>query len=199
MLFDIGSFLDQFSAPQPRDAENLFSTKRRAWHQSNNTVARCDFAPRKSAISGYGFKVLSLWSRSIYGPSLTDIKADPEKIPFFIENMTQFIRQTLGTAMDKSDWAIVTPPPRRHKERNFAQSVADGIAANLGIPHIADVAESDTRQRVNVDFRLRHLPRQQNLLIFDDIITTGSTFMSMNRLLTPHGKTLLFVAAIKNS
>lgn len=198
MLFDIGQFLDQFSASRS-GAENLFSTRRKAWHENNSAEPRCDFSPGRSAISGSAFKILSLWRRSIYGQSLREIKENSENIPFFIDSISRFIRQIIGDAISAGQWAIVTPPPRRHREHNFASEVARGIARKIGIPAFTDIAEAHTRQRIAVDFTLRYLPDQQNLIVFDDIVTTGSTFQSMHRMLATKGKALLFIAAIKNS
>lgn len=42
--------------------------------------ARCDFAPNKVRISyrNPAFGIISLWKKSLYGRTLTDIKSDPD-------------------------------------------------------------------------------------------------------------------------
>ena len=200
LIPDLSSFLASFSPPSA-DAdggENLFQQKRKAWHADSSAEPRCDFAPDRFRLNARGLFFISLWKRSIYGPTLTEIKQDPDMIPKFIHGVAPFIRDIIGHQLRSGGWAIITPPPRRHKERNFAQTVAAGIAEILGIPFHPDVAAARSRQRVNAEFDLISLPPEPNLIVFDDICTSGSTFQSMRRLLLPHNKNLIFFAAINN-
>lgn len=199
-LFDVGGFLDRFSAAASpgADAENLFSTKRRAWHAVKSEEARCDFAPDRFRLNARGIMFLSLWKRSIYGRTLTEIKSDDTMPDFFADGLVPFIRRILGANLPGGDWAIVTPPPRRHLEHNFAMRCADRIASGLGIPHRRGIARSRNRQRVNAEFDLLYEPPEKNLIVFDDIVTTGSTFVAMDNLLGPLGKATVFVTGINN-
>lgn len=116
----------------------------------------------------------------------------------FIEGLSPFIKKLLGQYLQSGDWALITPPPRRHLTQNFAESVAKGIAANLGIPFRNNVASAKNRQRVNAEYKLVELPPESNLIVFDDICTTGSTLQSMDRLLRPLGKNLIYIVGINN-
>ncbi|MCM1522791.1 MAG: phosphoribosyltransferase [Muribaculaceae bacterium] len=200
MLFDIHSFLDGFSAPTPKsaDAENLFSDRRRAWHELKTAEARCDFAPDRFRLNARGIMFISLWRRSIYGRTLTEIKNDDSMVPYFADSMAPFITRILGESLAHSGWAVGTPPPRRHIENNFAARVASLLADRLAIPYRGGIARAKNRQRVNAEFELLYDPPEKNLIIFDDIVTTGSTFIAMDKILRPLSKTILYVTAINN-
>lgn len=199
MLFDVGGFLDGFSGQAVADPENPFAgIRRRAWHEVERPEPRCDFAPDRFRLNSRGVMFVSLWKRSIYGMTLPSIKAHPDMPRRFADGLAPFIGKILGSSLASGSWAIITPPPRRHKLKNFAQNCAGLIAARLGIPFHPDVSECHSRMRVNAEFTLLNLPPEANLIVFDDICTTGSTLMSMNRLLQPLGKNLFFIVGINN-
>ena len=98
-------------------SKDLFAPKSRAaWKDVQQAEARCDFAPNKVRISyrNPAFGIISLWKKSVYGRTLTDIKSDPDMVEKFAEGMNTLIRQILGNALGDGDWAIVTSPKRRH-------------------------------------------------------------------------------------
>lgn len=200
LIPDLSGFLKSFSPPSDNTAggENFFERKRKAWHENNHVEPRCDFAPDRFRLNARGLFFLSLWKRSVYGQTLTEIKQDPANVDRFAEGVSPFIRDIVGHQLHAGGWAIITPPARRHKDWNFAQACASEIARRLNIPFYHDVAHAKNRQRVNVEYDLVNLPPEPNLIVFDDICTTGSTFQSMRRLLLPLGKNLIFFAAINN-
>lgn len=64
----------------PSRIKDLFAEKSRAaWKDVQQAEARCDFAPNKVRISyrNPAFGIISLWKKSLYGRTLTDIKSDP--------------------------------------------------------------------------------------------------------------------------
>ena len=85
-----------------------------------------------------GLRVMAVWKRTVKGPTLADIKADDEKVPLFANRVAALIRQVLGEHLQHGDFAVVTTPRRRHKERNFACMVAEQIAQRLGVPYRPD-------------------------------------------------------------
>lgn len=200
LIPDLDDFLSSFSPDKGKHpaGEDPFSSKRRAWHDLSKAEPRCDFAPDRFRLNSRGIFFISLWKRSVYGPTLSEIKANPDMVGRFVEGVSPFIGEILGKDLAKGGWAIITPPPRRHLTGNFAQRVASGIARRLDIPFHPDVARSRNRQRVNAVFDLVSLPPENNLIVFDDICTTGSTFQAMGRLLAPLGKNLVFIAGINN-
>lgn len=133
------------------------------------------------------------------GQTLSEIKSDPEQVPHFALAVSDFLLEFLGGSISSGDWCVVTSPRRRHLERNFAHLVGSGIASRLGIPFYPDTAKCSSRQRVNAVFELGNNPLQSNVIVFDDIVTTGSTLSAMSNLLRPLGKNTLFVVGINNN
>lgn len=137
--------------------------------------------------------------KSIYGRTLTDIKADPDMVEKFAEGMNTLIRQILGHSLASGDWCIVTSPKRRHKVRNFASLISARIASLLGIPFYEDIAECHSKHRVGAVFTFgKQPPSEHNIIVFDDFVTTGATMISMKNLLEPLGKNLVFFTGINN-
>lgn len=183
-------------------SKDLFAEKKRAaWKDVQQTEARCDFAPNKVRISYRNpqFGIISLWKKSVYGRTLTDIKADPDMVEFFAVNVAKLVGQILGSSLSLGDWAIVTSPKRRHKERNFASLVSARLADLLGIPFYEDVAECHSKHRVGAVFTFgKEPPKERNIIVFDDFVTSGATMISMRELLLPLGYNLVFFTGINN-
>lgn len=183
-------------------SKDLFAEKKRAaWKEAQQVEARCDFAPNKVRISYRNpqFGIISLWKKSLYGRTLTDIKSDPDMVEKFAEGMNTLIRQILGHSLASGDWAIVTSPKRRHKVRNFASLISARLAELLGIPFYEDVAECHSKHRVGAVFTFgAQPPSERNIIVFDDFVTSGATMISMRDLLMPLGKNLVFFTGINN-
>ena len=194
--------LDTLALPSGREQSDLFAEKKHAaWKDVQQAEARCDFAPNKVRISFRNpqFGIISLWKKSLYGRTLTDIKADPEMVEKFAVGMDALIRQMLGHSLANGGWAIVTSPKRRHKERNFASLISARLAQLLGIPFYEDLAECHSKHRVGAVFTLgKEPPAEPNLIVFDDFVTTGATMVSMRELFLPLGYNLVFFTGISN-
>jgi predicted amidophosphoribosyltransferase len=127
--------------------------------------------------------------KTLYGRTLTDIKSGPNMVKKFAEGMNTLIRQILGHSMKNGDWCIVTSPKRRHKERNFASLISARLAALLGVNFYEDLAECHSlsqsallakKHRVGAVFSLgKEPPREMDVIVFDDFVTTGATMISM--------------------
>lgn len=184
------------------ESKDLFAEKKRAaWKDVQQAEARCDFAPNKVRISyrNPSFGIISLWKKSLYGRSLTDIKSDDAMVGKFAEGMNTLIRQILGHSLASGDWCIVTSPKRRHKTRNFASLIAAQIGSLLGIPFYEDIAECHSKHRVGAVFTFgAEPPKERNIIVFDDFVTTGATMISMKNLLEPLGYNLVFFTGINN-
>lgn len=184
------------------EAKDLFAEKKRAaWKDVQQAEARCDFAPNKVRISYRNpqFGIISLWKKSVYGRTLTDIKGDPDMVDKFAEGMNTLIRQILGNSLSSGDWCIVTSPKRRHKTRNFASMISAKLGELLGIPFYEDLAECHSKHRVGAVFTFgKTPPKENNIIVFDDFVTTGATMISMRELLMPLGKNLVFFTGINN-
>ena len=88
---------------------------------------------------------------------------------------------------------------RRHKERNFASLISARLATLLGVNYYEDLAECHSKHRVGAVFTLSgQPPKERNIIVFDDFVTTGATMISMKNLLEPLGKNLVFFTVINN-
>lgn len=193
--------LDASFVPSAQSKDLFAEKKRAAWKDVQQAEARCDFAPNKVRISyrNPAFGIISLWKKSLYGRTLTDIKSDPDMVEKFAEGMNTLIRQILGHSLASGDWCIVTSPKRRHKERNFASLISARLATLLGVNFYEDLAECHSKHRVGAVFTLgKEAPKERNIIVFDDFVTTGATMISMRELLLPLGKNLMFICAINN-
>ena len=191
LVIDIGT---RQSRAQPKD---LFAVnKRKSWDKT--VEARCDFTYKLSLTRRSDVDFISIWKKSVYGRTLTDIKSDPSMIEFFAESITPVISETLGYHLADGSWAVCTSPKRRHREKNFATLISERIAAALGIPFYEDVALCHTKQRVNAVFEPNNIPQESNIIVFDDFVTTGMTLAGMKNLLSSFGKNSVFYSGINN-
>lgn len=181
---------------------DIFDRKRKAWKKLNAAEARCDFAPNKWRLNSKGFFFFSLWKASTYGMTLKEIKADEDMIDFFAQNICHFIAKifniSTSSTHDFSQWNLITPPPRRHLQQNFAVRCAKRISELSGIEFFPETAKANSRLRVMAKFDILNIPPALNIICFDDIVTTGSTFQAMNRCMEGLGKNIIYIAGINN-
>ena len=178
-------------------SKDIFAVhQRQAWDKS--VEARCDFTYNLRITKRSDVHFISVWKKSLYGRTLTDIKSDPSMVDMFASTLTSVISSTLGDFLSTGNWCIVTSPKRRHKEKNFATMISERIAKALNIPFYEDAALCHSRHRMNAVFTANNIPKEPNVIVFDDFVTTGQTLASMKRLLTNHGKNLIFFAGINN-
>ena len=209
-LIDVGEILSEISVPNidmdalgvspnsrtPQSKDIFAEEKRKAWDKS--VEARCDFTYRLRLTRRSNVNFVSIWQKSLYGRTLTEIKADDDMVQFFADSIVPVIKEMIGYNMPKGDWAVVTTPKRRHLTKNFATRIWEVIARQLGIPFYEDVAFCHSKLRMNAVFTLNVLPKEANLIVFDDFVTTGQTLASMRRLLEEQNKTLVFFTGINN-
>ena len=206
---DMDEFLTEISVPDlslplslsspetSHEPKDIFAIdKRKAWDKS--VEARCDFS-RKVRLTRRGdVFFISLWQKSLYGRTLTDIKGDDTMVDFFADNIAPLIQEILGYDLKSGQWCIVTTPKRRHLVKNFATRISEQIAQRLNIPFYEDVAFCHSKQRIGAVFTLNVLPTEPNCIVFDDFVTTGSTLKAMRTLLTEHHKNCVFFTGINN-
>ena len=179
-----------------RDVDLFAEQKRKGWDKT--VEARCDFTPRPRLTRRSGLYFLSYWQKSVYGRTLTEIKADDSMVPFFADTMKSFISDIIGPDLSKGSWCIITTPKRRHLVKNFATRISEQVASLLNIPFYEDVCSCRTKQRVGAIFDVNIVPNEQNIICFDDFVTTGQTLQAMKRALEPFNKNLLFFSGINN-
>lgn len=205
---DLGEIIHRITTPEletptaavlssTQSGKDLFAVKKRqGWAHDNG--ARCDFQSRPMLAYRTGLFFLAVWKRSVYGKTLSEIKADDAMIPKVAGATTALLADVLGDNLAAGGWAVITTPKRRHRQRNFASLVAAAIARQLAIPFYEDVALRRSKQRVNATFEMNICPAEQNIIVFDDFVTTGQTMLAMKRLFQPTGKNLVFIAGINN-
>ncbi len=170
--------------------------KRKAWDKS--VEARCDFTYKLRLTVRSNIAFITIWQKSLFGRTLTDIKSDESMIPFFATSIVPVIHKVIGTNLLAGQWAICTTPKRRHLVKNFATLVSEQVAQQLGIPFYEDVAFCRTRERLNAVYDLNILPKEPNIIVFDDFVTTGQTLAAMHNLLVQYDKNIIFFAGINN-
>ena len=198
--------------------KDIFSLdQRKAWDKS--VEARCDFSYCLRLTRRASTNFISIWQKSVFGKTLTEIKKDDAMIPFFISSLAPVIRECIGYHIASGSWALVTTPMRRHKMeqlssqalalpsstppspyvgRNFATLIAQGLAEELGIPFYFDCAHCRSKQRIGAVFDANNIPRESNVIVFDDFVTTGSTLLAMKNLLQGLNKNVVFFTGINN-
>lgn len=201
---DIGSMTADIVVPEmpdltPREEseEDIFSVKgRKAWDKSEE--ARCDFQYHLRLTRRASTSFITIWQKSVFGRTLTDIKGDDNMVPYFVEHLKPVIQEMIGYQLQNGNWALVTTPMRRHTTRNFASRIAEQLADSLQIPFYFDCARCRSKQRVNAVFDPNNIPREPNVIVFDDFVTTGSTLLAMKNLLHTQGKNPVFFCGINN-
>ena len=190
--------IGDISLEDQRNEKDIFSIQqRKAWDKS--IEARCDFQYRLRLTRRADTNFISIWQKSVFGRTLTDIKGDDNMITFFADNMVPVIQEMIGYHLQNGKWSIVTTPMRRHLTHNFASLIAERMADDLKIPFYFDCARCRTKQRVGAEFFPHNIPREPNVIVFDDFVTTGSTLLAMKNLLNKHHKNCCFFAGINNA
>ena len=169
---------------------------RKGWDKS--IEARCDFTRRVRLTRRSSLFFISIWQKSIMGRTLSEIKGDDAMVGFFASEMAELIRDIIGEELHRADWCVITTPKRRHLQKNFATRISERLAHILGIHFYEDVCSCHTRQRVNAVFTVNLVPRENNIICFDDFVTTGQTLAAMKEALKPYRKNIMFFAGINN-
>ncbi len=195
---DLSLAMGELKAARRKEGhEDLFAEKKRkGWDKT--VEARCDFTKKPRMVHRAGVYFISLWQKSVFGKTLTEIKADDSMVDFFAENISRLTSELLGPDLQSGGWCIITTPKRRHLVKNFATRISEDMAARLHIPFYEDVCSCRTRQRMNAVFTVNIVPKEQNIICFDDFVTTGNTLRSMFNALSPYNKNMLFISGINN-
>lgn len=194
---ELSSLLIETGEEAKPQVKDLFAVQqRKSWDKSQE--ARCDFSYKLRLTRRSDVNFISIWKKSIMGRTLTDIKSDPDMVAFFADSICPVITEMIGYNLSLGQWCVVTSPKRRHKEKNFASLISERLGQMLEIPFYEDVALCHSKHRVNAVFELNVLPKEPNVIVFDDFVTTGSTLASMKRLLQPLGKNLVFFTGVNN-
>ncbi len=171
--------------------------KQQAWKKAEKY---CDLKKKIKHHSHGGFFSTCFFEVGKKGTPISEIKENPANVPIFADCLTDYIWRTLGIDLVNGSWCIVTTPRRRHSEGfHFATEICKAAAISLKIPFYQDVFTAKNRNRINPEFSLAYLPQEHNIILFDDVISTGETIRVCRQLLIDAGKIALVVIGIKNS
>ena len=101
-LIDLNEILSEITVPKIEvgsvaiaeksyQSKDIFAEeKRKAWDKS--VEARCDFTYRLRLTRRSNVNFISIWQKSVYGRTLTEIKADDDMVQFFADSIVPDIR-----------------------------------------------------------------------------------------------------------
>ena len=170
--------------------------RRKSWAV---TEKRCNLKKKMKQHSHGGLMYTTFYEVGKEGILLEDIKADEGNVEPFAENLCDYLEETLGANIAKGGWCICTTPRRRHKKGfHFSTEICRNAAAKLGIPFYLDAFSAENRNRIEPDFTMETEPKEQNVILYDDIVTTGQTIRTVRQMLNDAGHVTLLVIGIKN-
>ena len=170
--------------------------RRSSWKTS---AKLCDMKPKLMLREKNGFIYTSFFSTGKAGRPISEIKEDRRLVRSFAMNLVDHLERHLGGGLQRNSWCICTTPRRRHAEGfHFATEICREASTELGIPFHEGVVSARNRGRLDPEFILEKDPPERNIVLYDDILTTGSTAGETRRLLTEKGHTVLVVTAIRN-
>lgn len=188
---DMGIDLCSFGFDPPGEIKRF-----KSWE---NLDKRCGFKKKIAVRTQGGYYYTSFFSSGKDGRPLEEIKADPSMVEPFALCLCDYLGRTLGTNLANAGWCLCTTPRRRHKEGlHFSTAICEVAAKELHIPFYADAIESHSRDRFHPNFTLIRSPEEPNVILYDDILTTGLTMRDSRQLLLDSGHNVLPIVAINN-
>lgn len=144
-------------------------------------IPLCDLSSRPVIHQLGSLVYFSFCKRTKTGIPFSEIKQSAEyAVKFALEAISLISRLVNNT----EDWAIITTPRRRHFDGfHFATSVCEHISSTLDIPFYRDAVQCINRSRLDPEFHLLRNIEKRNVIVFDDIITTGTTLKATRELL----------------
>ena len=140
----------------------------------------------------------SLFRTGKNGKPIEEIKVN-ENVRMFAQTSIDFIQSLLGPNLKDGDWCILTTPRRRHKEGfHFATEISRIIGEYFQIPFYEDAFESENVTRLNPIFTMLKIPKEKNVIIYDDVLTTGYTLQAVKQPLIDTGHITFPVISIDN-
>ena len=116
--------------------------------------------------------------------------------------VAQCVRDHWDKPLDGVTWTPLSRQRRRERGYDQAQLLAKWVARELELPVLGmlDKVQDDARRRANVlgAYRLRKdaRPEGMNLLLVDDVVTSGSTLSECARLLSGAGAETVVCATL---
>lgn len=200
--FDVADFgfdiqeMETGAPPTLADTLKEDMKKRSSWGKAKDYKEPCcDLSDHLQLHKRDCFYYICSYHNTPTGIPISEVKTEPN-VELFARKAEEIVRGMVQLR-DTKDWCIITTPKRRHKEKNFASMVATQLAKFLGIPFYDDTMEAKGRDRINPDFKLVKDIPESNVILYDDILTTGSTIRACVHLLTD--KNVVCVIGIDNN
>ena len=167
-----------------------------AW---GTTPKFCDLKEKPGMFLKDGVRYYGIFRTGKEGKKLEEIKA-PENVPYFTETALRFISELLGANLRKNGWCIATTPRRRHKTGfHFATEICYALSESLCLPFYEDIAICKNRDRLFPIMEQIKFPAEKNVILYDDILTTGTTLRTTREILTDSGYTVISLVSIVNA
>lgn len=168
--------------------------KRKSWEKEK---IRCDLKDKLGLKRCNDAVYHSLFRTGKAGILLEDLKC-PDNVRMFAKTAEEFVLSALGPNL-RGDWCILTTPRRRHKEGfHFSTEICRWMGDDLQIPFYEDAFEAENRDRMNPIFNMRKDPKEKNVIVYDDILTTGYTLQTVRTMLIDEGHTTFPLISIDN-
>lgn len=193
-------FLDfQFDAPEFDGAGEFEYEPKEKGTKWTTRGAKCDMKLNVAARTKGGHWYTSLHAVSKDGLTLEEIKNDKKCERQLVDELTGYIKGALGGNLAGNGWAMITTGRRRHRDGyHFATEVTRKAAKKLKIPFYEDAIGCGNANRLKPALEIRTKPEEKNLILFDDIITTGTTAGRTMELLEREGYTVITIIGIRN-
>lgn len=195
--FDIDGLDDvEMDFSETEEPEEGEKEKHKAW---NTRGVKCDMKLNLAARVKSGHRYISLYAVSKEGLTLEEIKNDRKCERKMTAELVDQIRESLGENLAGTGWAIITTGRRRHREGyHFATEVTRNAAEQLRIPFYEGMITCSNANRLKPVLQINTEPEEKNLILFDDIITTGTTMVKTVELLQTRGYTVMTIIGIRN-
>lgn len=144
-------------------------------------IPLCDMSERLSIHKLGNLVYFSFYRRCKKGIPFDEIKNSAEYAEKSARDAISFIKRFIRNT---EGWAIITTPKRRHFGGfHFASFVCSLMSSSLGIPFYSEAVQCINRSRLEPQFHLLRPIEERKLIVYDDIITTGTTLKVTNELL----------------
>lgn len=202
--WDDGFLMEELNALEAFDFDmadfgfdvSTIGKRRKSWAV---TEKRCNLKKKIKHHTHGGVMYTTFYEVGKEGKLLEDIKDDPGNVEPFADNLCNYLVETLGENIAKGGWCICTTPRRRHKKGfHFSTEICRNAAEKLGIPFYMDAFSADNRNRIEPDFIMEIKPKEKNVILYDDIVTTGQTIRTVRQMLLDEGFVTLLAIGIKN-
>lgn len=141
--------------------------------KGSGEVPLCDLKAKPTLHRIGSLFYFSFYRRTKKGVAFDEIKKSVQFANEFANNVNFFIGNIISL---DDDFAIVTTPRRRNFGGfHFSTEVCREISEFLHFPFYENALQCINRSRICPEFHLLRPIHEKRIILFDDIITTGST------------------------